>query len=176
MSGLKTTADNFIFFGTTGYTMDTTPADRKLDSRALKARYLRTTQEGQYLVLVVNTKKTPLIRMAEFMLPSASSNRTETDQNRDSNSTNLDNQKKKASAAAKAFPNIHGTSLEHIIHSQFQKQRDNLPATGIRIMEKIKPPPPAPETLARAMASENAKQWAEAWNEEVNRYAVDLKT
>lgn len=55
MPGVKTKVDNFIPFGQIGYIVDTTSAKRKLHNRALKARYLRKTQDDQYLVLVVDS-------------------------------------------------------------------------------------------------------------------------
>lgn len=57
-----------IPFGQNGYIVETTPLKNNLDDRALKARYLRVTQGGHYLVLVTKTEKKGLIRMEEFLL------------------------------------------------------------------------------------------------------------
>lgn len=59
----------FLPFGQHEYTVDTTPLEKNLHERALKAQYLRAKQAGQFIFLLPKTNKTKLIRVREFMLP-----------------------------------------------------------------------------------------------------------
>lgn len=62
--------DTFLRFGQPGFIVDTTTTRQKLQYHALKARYFRSTQAGQYLVLLTATDKTRLIRIDEFLVRS----------------------------------------------------------------------------------------------------------
>lgn len=68
--------DIFLPFGKEGLVIDATPMKKKLLDLALKARYLKCTQPGQYLVLLKDTDRTRLIRMEEFLLPSEEASKT----------------------------------------------------------------------------------------------------
>lgn len=63
--GKETSTRAFLPFGKHGYVVNTTSRKKKLDDRALKARYLRSTQSGQHLVLIDVTNKTRLIRQED---------------------------------------------------------------------------------------------------------------
>eukprot|EP00173_Palmaria_palmata_P001939 Plantae.Rhodophyta-Palmaria_palmata.ctg2169.p1 GENE.Plantae.Rhodophyta-Palmaria_palmata.ctg2169~~Plantae.Rhodophyta-Palmaria_palmata.ctg2169.p1 ORF type:complete len:124 (+),score=2.30 Plantae.Rhodophyta-Palmaria_palmata.ctg2169:736-1107(+) len=58
----------FLPFEQRGYVLDNTPQKPILNDRAIEARYLRRTQEKQYLVLIVATNKTRLVRQEKFIL------------------------------------------------------------------------------------------------------------
>lgn len=57
MPGMRTKAVSFLPFGQGGYVVDTSPTKRELEGRTLKARYLRSTQEGQYVLLFTAVEK-----------------------------------------------------------------------------------------------------------------------
>lgn len=69
MNGAQVTSTAPYSLEQNGFVEHTTPIKRKFDDRALKVRYIRTTQDGQFLMLVVKPMKTRLIRTTEFVLP-----------------------------------------------------------------------------------------------------------
>lgn len=148
-----------------GYIVDTTPTKRKIDDRELKARFLRTTQDGQYLVLVVKSMKSRLIRSTEFVLqPTINHKKRPSLGQRQSNKRRKLRQQlcrkknKRVKAITNPFPIFQGTNSVKSYRMQLQAEREALAAKAIRIIDKASAPPPAPKKLAKAMASDNAAQ------------------
>lgn len=69
-------ADDLLPFGQERVIKETTSHKKKVQDRALKARYQRKTQAGQYLALLSNIGKHRLIRMEEFMTLSKYADKT----------------------------------------------------------------------------------------------------
>ena len=107
-------AKHLLPFGQSGYIVDTTPHKKKLEDRALRARYVRSISETQYLVLLPDSGKTRLIRNCEFLLEKQNilnQNKTPTTISKVSSSKDLVSQQKlqiQSQMAHETFPNLKG--------------------------------------------------------------------
>lgn len=79
-------------------------------------------------------------------------------------------------ASSLTFPDLHGPPALPSAEQAGRDERALLAVKSIAIIEKISPQQPTPKFLAETLASDNATEWARAWDAEVIRHAEDPKT
>lgn len=95
----------FLPFEQIGYVVDKKPAKKKLEDLALKERYLRTTQSGQYFILIVSKYKTRSIRVEDFLVAKSASSKPPENE-------------KEVIGTRTTFPNPEGQSNEAVKQAQ----------------------------------------------------------
>lgn len=85
-------------------------------------------------------------------------------------------EEQKPMEASSTIPDLHEPLEQPSAEQEGRKLRALPTVKAIAIVEKIAPQPATRKSLAEALASDNASEWARVWNAEVLRHTDDHKT